>query len=108
MIILNSALVPGKTNSDLTHYKVVIGRVYDEVKREFLDFTANLSPAEVGMLYKGDILLNEIVDNCLVGKDGHSIYKTKSEDIDTLMKEDYIKERLKPYLREDRLGELGI
>lgn len=85
-----------------------MGRLYDEDKREFLDITVGLSQVEINMLYKGDILLSEIVDNCIVGKPNHNIVKTKPGDVEALLKEEYIKERLKTYLREDKLNNLGI
>lgn len=105
MIVLNSYLIPPRQDS---FAKRVVGQAYDEDKKEFLDFYVDLMQVELNMLYKGDISLIEILDNCIVGKPNHSIEKTKPEDIETLLKLEKVKFLLKPYLREDILNNLGI
>lgn len=70
---------------------VITGTIF---KSKFINFSATLSPVEVGMLYKGDILVSEIVQNCLLSKPRHSSSDASKDEIDILMKDEIIKRRV--------------
>lgn len=61
---------------------------------KFINFSATLSPVEVGMLYKGDILVSEIVQNCLLSKPRHSSSDSTKDEINILMEDEIIKKKV--------------
>lgn len=71
---------------------VITGTIFKNSK--FINFSANLSPVEVGMLYKGDILVSEIVQNCLLSKPRHSSSDSTKDEINILMEDEIIKKKV--------------
>ena len=108
IIILNTRIIKPHPVNDMDQYHLFLGFIYDTDKRQFISFRADLSNAEVGMLYKGDILIGEIFENCLIPKPLHSSSISTDEEIELLMSDSSISDMVKPYLREEKLKGLGI
>lgn len=69
---------------------VCSGIVYDKDERVFVKFKVDLLPVEKGMLYKGDILITEIIDNCFLNKKRHSTANVSNAEFEILMSDNRI------------------
>jgi hypothetical protein len=108
MIFIKSMVIKPHPVQPMSDPHLFVGVVYDDENRKFISFRAELSPVEVGMLYKGDILVGEIVENCFLNKPNHSISNTPLDEIDSIISDSLYKEQLKPYLRDNTLTDLGL
>ena len=108
MVIIKSMVIRPHPVMPISDPHECVGVVYDDKNRKFISFRAELSPAEVGALYKADILIGEIVENCFLNKPNHSISNTPLDEIESIMNDSLYKEQLKPYLRDNTLTDLGL
>lgn len=108
MIYIKSEIIKPHPVQPTSDPHLLVGVVYDTNNRQFKSFRAELSPADLGALYKGDILIIEIIGNCFLNKPKHSTSDTPIDEVESIMNDSLYKEQLKPYLRDNTLTDLGL